>query len=223
MRPWRDPRARLARHARAQANGNSARGAQQHMATALAPPPLGGGLGGPAAGAAAAAAGEQPALILITTVDIGDGKSDLIEVRQGDEPMDLARAFVQKHSLPAAITEALAQHLRDNLREAGQQQASAGRGGAEDGNQARAQARAIGRGRGAGPVMALVAGGPGGGVGDGAVRGELETAIMGCAEPSTLKTGCTAAFGPAATRGSGGRMHPRPDAAAAICRRQRRA
>jgi hypothetical protein len=33
---------------------------------------------------------------------------------------------VQKHALPAAITEALAQHLRDNLREAGQQQRGGG-------------------------------------------------------------------------------------------------
>lgn len=60
-------------------------------------------------------------LILITTVDIGEGKSDQIEVRQGDEPLDLARAFVVKHHLPSTIVEALAHHLHDNLREAAQQ------------------------------------------------------------------------------------------------------
>jgi hypothetical protein len=54
----------------------------------------------------------------VTTVDIGEGQSDCIEVRQGDDPLDLARDFVAKHALPVAITEALAQHLRDNLQEA---------------------------------------------------------------------------------------------------------
>jgi hypothetical protein len=61
---------------------------------------------------------EEAPLILVTTVDIGEGRSDCIEVRQGDEPLDLARAFVAKHALPTAITDALAQHLMDNLQEA---------------------------------------------------------------------------------------------------------
>jgi hypothetical protein len=61
---------------------------------------------------------EEGRLILITTVDIGEGNSDKIEVRAGDDPLDLAHAFVNKHALPEAVVEALAQHLHDNLRQA---------------------------------------------------------------------------------------------------------
>jgi len=68
-------------------------------------------------GGAKAASGVAP-LILITTVDIGDGQCDKIEVREGDEPVDLARVFVHKHSLPEDIIPALAQHLVENLKEA---------------------------------------------------------------------------------------------------------
>jgi len=63
-------------------------------------------------------AAEEAPLILVTTVDIGEGRSDCIEVRQGEDPLNLAIAFVEKHALPVAITDALAQHLRDNLLEA---------------------------------------------------------------------------------------------------------
>jgi hypothetical protein len=38
-------------------------------------------------------------------------------VREGDSPLDLARAFVAKHALPEAIIPALGQHLMDNIRE----------------------------------------------------------------------------------------------------------
>jgi hypothetical protein len=61
-------------------------------------------------------AGEQLApLLLVTTVDIGDGQSDKIEVRQGDVPLDVAHAFVTKHSLPPAVVPRLATHLEENL------------------------------------------------------------------------------------------------------------
>lgn len=75
--------------------------------------------------AAAAAAQQQAAapLLLVTTVDIGEGKSDRIEVRLGDEPMEVARAFVVKHSLPPAITPRLAMHLEENLAKVAAQRA----------------------------------------------------------------------------------------------------
>ncbi|KAI8475815.1 MAG: hypothetical protein J3K34DRAFT_478827 [Monoraphidium minutum] len=100
------------------------------MATAVAPLGGGGPYGGPGPDA------DQLPLILITTVDIGDGNSDLIEVRQGDDPFDLAAAFVAKHNLPPAITEALSQHLRDNLQQAGAGASAGGRGGYEEGYEA---------------------------------------------------------------------------------------
>jgi hypothetical protein len=54
-------------------------------------------------------------LLLVTTVDIGDGKSDRIEVRQGDVPLEVANAFVTKHGLPTAVVPRLAMHLEENL------------------------------------------------------------------------------------------------------------
>lgn len=48
-------------------------------------------------------------------MDIGEGNSDRIEVRKGDDPMDVARSFVVKHNLPQAIIPRLAMHLQDNL------------------------------------------------------------------------------------------------------------
>lgn len=54
-------------------------------------------------------------LLLVTTVDIGDGKADRIEVRQGDVPLEVASAFVTKHGLPTAVVPRLAMHLEENL------------------------------------------------------------------------------------------------------------
>lgn len=54
-------------------------------------------------------------LLLVTTVDIGDGKADRIEVRQGDVPLEVANAFVAKHNLPTAVVPRLAMHLEENL------------------------------------------------------------------------------------------------------------
>lgn len=56
--------------------------------------------------------------ILVTTVDIGNGQSDSIEVREGDDPVALAHSFVEKHGLPPGLAEALARHLWENLNEA---------------------------------------------------------------------------------------------------------
>lgn len=61
---------------------------------------------------------ERP-VVLITTVDIGGGKSDKIEIRKGDEPSDAARAFCQKHGLPDSVVGPLTMHILDNLKKAG--------------------------------------------------------------------------------------------------------
>lgn len=68
----------------------------------------------------------RPAL-LVTTVDIGGGAAARVEVRQGDDPADVARAFCARHGLPEAIVMPLAQHLEENLAETGtgQRQAAA--------------------------------------------------------------------------------------------------
>ncbi len=60
---------------------------------------------------------KQPT-VLVTTVDIGNGKSDRIEIRRGDDPADLALAFCQLHSLPEGVLGPLTEHLLDNLRKA---------------------------------------------------------------------------------------------------------
>ena len=78
-----------------------------------------------AAAADATAAFEDGHLLLVTTVDIGGGRSDRVEVRAGDDPLALARAFVERHGLPAAIVGALGRHLLDNLREAAAAQEAA--------------------------------------------------------------------------------------------------
>ncbi len=60
---------------------------------------------------------EQP-VVLVTTVDIGNGRSDKIEIKRGDDPADLARDFCQRHSLPDGVLGPLTEHLLENLRKA---------------------------------------------------------------------------------------------------------
>eukprot|EP00873_Tetraselmis_striata_P024111 jgi/Tetstr1/444375/TSEL_032265.t2 len=57
----------------------------------------------------------EPPVLLITTVDIGEGRSDRIEVRAGENTTDAARRFCAKHGLPDAVVEPLSRHLIDNL------------------------------------------------------------------------------------------------------------
>lgn len=61
---------------------------------------------------------ERP-VILITTVDIGGGKSDKIEIKKGDDPAHAAQDFIDRHGLPATILGPLTQHILENLRKAG--------------------------------------------------------------------------------------------------------
>ncbi|DBA68546.1 TPA: hypothetical protein ACH3X2_013610 [Trebouxia sp. C0005] len=57
---------------------------------------------------------EKP-IILITTVDIGEGRTDQITLREGDSPQDAALAFCQGHALDKGIAGPLARHIQGNL------------------------------------------------------------------------------------------------------------
>lgn len=83
--------------------------------------------------APAAAPAPQRRLLLITTVDIGGGASDRIEVHEGDAPEALAADFVARHGLPDGIVPALAAHLEDNIRDAAEAAAAAARSSAGGG------------------------------------------------------------------------------------------
>eukprot|EP00741_Cyanophora_paradoxa_P008115 tig00001229_g7852.t1 len=54
-------------------------------------------------------------VLLVMTVEIGDGRSDSIEVRAGDSPLELAEAFVRAHNLGESIIQPLAAHIEFNL------------------------------------------------------------------------------------------------------------
>lgn len=77
----------------------------------------------PAYGAGSPGIDSRP-ILLVTTVDIGEGRQGRVEVRASDDPIDVARAFCARHGLPEAIVLPLAQHLEDNLAES-----AAGAGG----------------------------------------------------------------------------------------------
>ncbi|KAL6760366.1 hypothetical protein V8C86DRAFT_1773436, partial [Haematococcus lacustris] len=64
-------------------------------------------------------------VLLITTVDIGGGKSEKIELRAGDDPADAAREFCDKHSLPPTIMGPLTMHILENLRKAAEKASNA--------------------------------------------------------------------------------------------------
>ncbi|KAG2497694.1 hypothetical protein HYH03_004431 [Edaphochlamys debaryana] len=76
----------------------------------------------PSKKAAGAGLKEAPRVLLVTTVDIGGGLSERIEVRAGEDPIDVARLFCAKHGLPEAIIGPLAAHLDDNMKKAVSQQ-----------------------------------------------------------------------------------------------------
>jgi hypothetical protein len=57
---------------------------------------------------------ERP-VVLITTVDIGGGKTDRIEMRLGDSAEDVARAFCKQHGVPEEVIGPLTLHLKDHL------------------------------------------------------------------------------------------------------------
>lgn len=55
------------------------------------------------------------AVLLVTTVDIGEGKKGRIEIREGDDPTGAARQFCQVHGLPDTIVEPLTLHIHEHL------------------------------------------------------------------------------------------------------------
>uniref|UniRef100_A0A7S0R6Y6 PFU domain-containing protein n=1 Tax=Chlamydomonas leiostraca TaxID=1034604 RepID=A0A7S0R6Y6_9CHLO len=67
---------------------------------------------------------DNRAVVLITTVDIGGGRNGKIELRKGDEPVDAARAFCQKHGLPESVIGPLTNHLLDHMRKAAKKEES---------------------------------------------------------------------------------------------------
>lgn len=72
----------------------------------------------PLSTAAIAVAAEDSPVLLVTTVDIGGGRSERIEIRHGDDPSDAARQFCERHSLPPSIVGPLTEHILDNIRKA---------------------------------------------------------------------------------------------------------
>ncbi|KAK9799846.1 hypothetical protein WJX73_009342 [Symbiochloris irregularis] len=53
--------------------------------------------------------------LLVTTVDIGDGKAASIELHEGDDPVEVAQAFCKTHGLPDGVVAPLAAHLQEHL------------------------------------------------------------------------------------------------------------
>lgn len=78
--------------------------------------------------------------LLVTTVDIGEGRAGRIEVCVGDDPVDVARAFCARHGLPEAIVLPLAAHLEENL--AGSAAGTPLRGGSDSGDEEEHEVRA---------------------------------------------------------------------------------
>ena len=88
------------------------------------------GVAGPGAGGVG---GQERQPFLVMTVDIGQGRSDKIEVREGDEPEALAAEFVRNNQLSDRIIRPLASHIEENVarvnseRSAGASQAASAR------------------------------------------------------------------------------------------------
>lgn len=107
---------------------------------------------------------QQQPVLLVTTVDIGGGKSDRIEVRRGDDPGDVARAFCSRHGLPPAIVAPLTGHLEDNLKKAAAAAAASAAGAAVGAGAGKEQQAAAAAGVGLGepelkPVSLVLVGG----------------------------------------------------------------
>ncbi|KAK9818631.1 hypothetical protein WJX74_005925 [Apatococcus lobatus] len=58
--------------------------------------------------------------LLVTTVDIGDGRSDKVHLREGDSPLDAAKALCRRNGLPEEVVEPLRQHIQSHLQAAQQ-------------------------------------------------------------------------------------------------------
>jgi hypothetical protein len=67
---------------------------------------------------AGCASGRSDSVLLVTTVDVGEGLSKTIEMRRSDDPEIVAKDFAAKNGIPASIVKPLAAHLEEHFREA---------------------------------------------------------------------------------------------------------
>lgn len=54
-------------------------------------------------------------VLLITTVDIGGGVFEQIEIMEEDDPLDITMQFCEDHSLPGSVLELLSEHILQTL------------------------------------------------------------------------------------------------------------
>ena len=52
--------------------------------------------------------------LLVMTVEIGDGRQDVIAIHENDDPQDLARQFAEKHGLDPSLQESLVGLILEN-------------------------------------------------------------------------------------------------------------
>lgn len=52
--------------------------------------------------------------LLVMTVEIGDGRQDMIVVCENDDPLQLAREFARKHNLDQSLQQALSDLIKQN-------------------------------------------------------------------------------------------------------------
>lgn len=62
-----------------------------------------------------AATSGASAVVLVTTIDIGNGEAQNVELRRDDSPERVARAFVDLNGLSTAVVGPLAEHLQQHL------------------------------------------------------------------------------------------------------------
>lgn len=56
-------------------------------------------------------------VLLITTVDIGGGVFEQIEIMEEDDPLDVTMQFCEDHSLPGSVLELLTEHILQTLQD----------------------------------------------------------------------------------------------------------
>lgn len=71
-----------------------------------------------AEGNIAGAFGDDRKLLVKVAVEVTEDRSEIIMVREGDVPEQLAEDFVTKYDLDSEIIEPLTDHIRDNLKQA---------------------------------------------------------------------------------------------------------
>ncbi|EIE23420.1 hypothetical protein COCSUDRAFT_41669 [Coccomyxa subellipsoidea C-169] len=69
---------------------------------------------------------EKRQLVLVTTVDIGGGLTDQIELYLGDRPEEIAAAFCKKNGLPDCVVQPLTEHICENYQAAQQEHSQDG-------------------------------------------------------------------------------------------------